>query len=96
MPFRKNNRQSIRLKGYNYAQAGLYFITICTHNREHLFGSVINGAAVLNNAGRITAKCWQNIPVHFPNAVLHDYIVMPNHFMVLLNYNHYHPQGVKM
>lgn len=79
MPFRKNNRQSIRLKGYNYAQAGLYFITICTHNREHLFGSVMNGAAVLNNAGRITAKCRQDIPVHFSNAVLHDYIVMPNH-----------------
>lgn len=75
----KHNRKSIRLKGYNYAQAGLYFITICTHNRAHLFGQIINGEMFLNAAGRVAVKCWQDIPAHFPNAALHEYVVMPNH-----------------
>lgn len=75
----KHHRKSIRLKGYNYAQAGLYFITICTHNREHLFGLIMNGKMVLNNAGRVAVKCWQDIPAHFPMATLHEYVVMPNH-----------------
>ena len=75
----KHNRKSIRLKGCNYAQAGLYFITICTHNRAHLFGQIINGEMVLNAAGSVAVKCWQDIPAHFPTAALHEYVVMPNH-----------------
>ena len=75
----KHNRQSIRLKGYNYAQAGLYFITICTYAREHLFGEVVNKKMVLNDAGEVAAKCWREIPVHFPIAILHEYVIMPDH-----------------
>lgn len=40
-----HQRRSIRLKGYDYAQAGAYFITICTHQRKHIFGEII-GAGV--------------------------------------------------
>jgi REP element-mobilizing transposase RayT len=72
-------RRSIRLKGYDYSQAGLYFITICVQNRECLFGEIVNGEMVLNDAGTIANKCWLDIPKHFPNAVLHEHIVMPNH-----------------
>ncbi len=75
----KHNRQSIRMKGYNYAQSGLYFITICTHNRDHLFGKIINKDMVLNEAGMVATKCWRDIPVHFPIAVLHEYVIMPDH-----------------
>lgn len=75
----KHNRQSIRLKGYNYGQSGLYFITICTHNRDHLFGKIINKEMVLNEAGKVATKCWREIPVHFPIAVLHEYVIMPDH-----------------
>jgi REP element-mobilizing transposase RayT len=39
-----HHRRSIRLKGYDYSQAGLYFVTICVQNRECLFGDVIVGA----------------------------------------------------
>jgi len=35
-----HHRRSIRLKGYDYSQAGLYFITICCHNRKHIFGQI--------------------------------------------------------
>ena len=74
-----HHRRSIRLKGYDYAQAGLYFITICCQNRAHLFGEIINGQMILNDAGKIANNCWMEIPNHFPNAVLHEHIVMPNH-----------------
>jgi REP element-mobilizing transposase RayT len=74
-----HHRRSIRLKGYDYSQAGAYFITICTHNRECLFGTIENGEMMLNDGGNIAEECWLEIPKHFPNVVLHEYIVMPNH-----------------
>ena len=74
-----HHRQSIRLKGYDYSRAGLYFITICCENRECRFGKIENDNMTLNDAGKIADECWLEIPKHFPNAVLHEYIVMPNH-----------------
>ncbi len=85
-----HHRRSIRLKGYDYSQAGLYFITICIHNRECLFGEIITievenfqplpqPEMKLNDAGKIANECWLEISKHFPNAVLHEHIVMPNH-----------------
>ena len=72
-------RKSIRLKGYDYSQAGLYFITICCKDRALLFGAVIDGEMVLNDAGKIANACWLDIPNHFPNSILHEYVIMPNH-----------------
>jgi len=74
-----HNRQSIRLKGYDYSQAGLYFVTICCQNREHLFGKIDNGIMVLNDAGGMIEKIWYEIPNDFMNIHLHEYITMPNH-----------------
>ena len=78
------NRKSIRLKGYDYSQAGLYFITICTQNREHLFGNVENGKMLLNDAGIIIKNEWLKIRQRFTNIQLHKYIIMPNHFHAIL------------
>lgn len=74
-----HHRKSIRLKGYDYSQAGLYFITICCQNRAFLFGEIENANMILNDAGEIANQFWSDIPNHFPNAVLHEFIVMPNH-----------------
>lgn len=74
-----HHRRSIRLKGYDYAQPGLYFVTICCQNRACLFGDIVNGEMVLNDAGKIANDCWIEIPNHFPNSELHEHIVMPNH-----------------
>ncbi len=81
MPYNPNihHRRSIRLKGYDYSQAGLYFITICVQNRVCLFGDIVNGEMILNDAGQNANACWLNIPEHFPNVVLYEHIVMPNH-----------------
>jgi REP element-mobilizing transposase RayT len=74
-----HHRKSIRLHGYDYSQAGLYFITICAQDRKCLFGKIENDEMILNDAGLIANECWLEIPKHFPNAVLHEHIIMPNH-----------------
>ena len=74
-----HHRHSIRLQGYDYSQAGLYFITICCENMVCRFGTIEKEVMLLNDAGKIADECWLNIPIHFPNAILHPHIVMPNH-----------------
>lgn len=74
-----HHRRSIRLKGYDYSQAGLYFITICLEGRQCLFGKIENGEMMLNDAGKVANQCWLEIPNHFPDSVLHEHIIMPNH-----------------
>jgi putative transposase len=74
-----HNRCSIRLNGYDYSQDGAYFITVCTHNREFLFGGIVDGKMAMNNAGRMAKKCWFDIPIHFPHVALDTFIIMPNH-----------------
>jgi putative transposase len=118
-----HKRRSIRLKGYDYSQTGLYFITLCVQNRENLFGQIkwlpdnldaenetdrnfamrdraptrenettldfeMRDRAptrdaptmVLNDAGKMVENEWLALPVKFPQIVLHEYVVMPNHF----------------
>ena len=69
----------MRLKHWNYADDGYYFITICTGNREHFFGEVINSKMKLSNIGKLSDRCWQEIPEHFPFTVLDEYMIMPNY-----------------
>ena len=75
----KHHRRSIRLRDYDYSQAGVYFITLCTQNRKCLFGEISDGQMVLNDAGRVADKCWCDIPVHFPRVELDEWVIMPNH-----------------
>jgi len=75
----KNHRRSIRLKGYDYTQAGAYFVTICTKDRACLFGDVADGVMRLNQMGHIVRQCWLAIPNHVPHVLLDEFVVMPNH-----------------
>lgn len=75
----KHHRRSLRLRGYDYAQAGAYFITVCAYERACLFGEVLRGKMVINNFGRILEACWREIPAHFPDVALDAFVVMPNH-----------------
>lgn len=75
----KFNRRSIRLKGYDYSQEGLYFITICCQDRLHRFGEVVNGEMILNTFGKIAEQEWLNTEKIRPNIQLDEYIIMPNH-----------------
>ena len=73
------HRRSIRLKGYDYAQAGAYYLTVCTHERAHLFGDVVNAEMVPSPMGAMVQRCWDAIPTHMPMVALDEFIVMPNH-----------------
>lgn len=81
------NRKSNRLKNYDYSQNGMYFITICTKNREHFFGEIKNGKIVLNESGRIAEKYWKEIPKRFPFVNPDDFIIMPNHIHGIIEIN---------
>ena len=79
-----HNRRSIRLKGYDYSQAGLYFITICTQNRLCLFGEIVDDGmgttiCVLNEYGGIAQKEWIQTSKMRPNIRLDVFVIMPNH-----------------
>ena len=78
-PKKKDHRRSIRLKGYDYAQPGAYFVTIVTQDRACLFGAVADEEMQLNNAGQIAKAAWDELPARFPSVRLDAFIVMPNH-----------------
>ena len=82
-----HNRHSIRLSGYDYAQPGAYFVTLCTqctHGRATLFGDIIDDAMHLTEYGEIAQAYWQAIPRHFPFSKLDAFVIMPNHIHGIL------------
>jgi len=78
------HRRSIRLKDYNYSSPGAYFITICTHNRECIFGEIGDAVMHMNDDGRIAESAWNDLPNHYDHVSLDAFIVMPNHVHVLI------------
>jgi len=101
----KKHRKSLRLRHYDYSQAGLYFITICTQNKVPLFGQIKNSSIVLNDAGLAINQCWLDITHHFPSVNLHQHVIMPNHLHGIIELvgaplvgartpDNGHPQGI--
>jgi putative transposase len=74
-----HHRHSVRLQGYDYSKTGAYFITICTKDRECLFGDIVNGKMLLNEAGKMIQMSWQDLLTRFDNMVIDESVVMPNH-----------------
>jgi len=70
---------SIRLPNWDYSDSGYYFITICTKNKNEYFGEIVNDKNYLSEIGKITEKCWIEIPAHFPCVKLDEFVMMPNH-----------------
>lgn len=67
------------MAGYDYSQPGWYFVTIRVKKGHSLFGDVIDGRMELSEIGKFARQCWLDIPNHYPNVVLDEFIVMPNH-----------------
>ncbi|MBW4488832.1 MAG: transposase [Trichocoleus desertorum ATA4-8-CV12] len=80
----KHHRRSTRLKAYDYTALGAYFITICTHQRECLFGEIINGSTQLNSTGSTIHACWLALPRYFQQLTLDRFVIMPNHLHGIL------------
>lgn len=75
-----HHRRSIRLKGYDYTRPGAYYVTICLQDKYSLLlGEVLNEMVFLSHFGEIVRKCWNQLPRHYPNVILDEFIVMPNH-----------------
>jgi REP element-mobilizing transposase RayT len=75
----KHHRRSIRLRGYDYASPGRYYLTICTYERQFLFGEIVREQMRPSEIGAIAEECWNEIPQHFPRSALDVSVVMPNH-----------------
>lgn len=75
-----HHRRSIRLKGYDYSRAGLYFITVCSQDRLCLFGRIGKGEMKINDAGNIVLYWWGEMQNKYRNIELHERVIMPNHF----------------
>jgi putative transposase len=76
---KKPKRKSTRLKGYDYSAPGYYFVTICTNDRQCLFGEIIDEGMKLNDAGQMVGKVWHDLPMNYPNISRDTFVVMPNH-----------------
>ncbi|MFZ5876651.1 MAG: transposase [Nitrospirota bacterium] len=83
----QHHRRSVRLSDYDYSSAGAYFITICTWNRECLFGEIVTGQMQLNEYGEIVRDCWTTIPEHVPDSKVDTFVVMPNHLHGVVSIN---------
>src|SRR4030042_3695180 len=92
----RHDRRSIRLPEYDYAQAGAYFITICTNNQECLFGEMTDGAVLLSEFGEIAVDEWVGAPNVRENVGLDAFVVMPNHLHGVVIITHENGKALPM
>ena len=78
-------RKNIRLIGYDYSKNGAYFITICAQDRLNIFGEIIDGRMVINNAGQMVINIYMELENEFENIKLDKFTLMPNHFHCIIN-----------
>jgi REP element-mobilizing transposase RayT len=83
-----HRRKPIRLKKYDYSEEGAYFVTVCTRHRACHFGEVKDGIVELSNVGNVAKRNWGEIPDHFHNCRLDQFIVMPNHLHGVITLEH--------
>ncbi|MHB0856582.1 MAG: transposase [Anaerolineae bacterium] len=80
----RHHRHSIRLQGYDYARAGVYYVTLVTQGHVALFGDVVNGALQGTVAAEALRETLEQLPRHYPHVVVAVYTIMPNHLHALL------------
>jgi REP element-mobilizing transposase RayT len=70
---------SARVQWWDYGSNAAYFITICTQNKIHYFGNIIDQKMEFSEIGKYAETCWYEIQNHFPFVKLGAFVVMPNH-----------------
>ena len=84
-------RKPTRLKDYNYSSAGVYFVTVCTKDKKPLLWNNVGASiarpqsANLSVYGKIVDDAIRQIPIHYPDVNVDNYVVMPNHIHLLLS-----------
>ncbi len=90
-PFYKKRWHNISLRypGRDYSLPGKYFVTICTGDKRKWFGTIVNGEIQLSDIGSIAFNLWHEIPQHFPNITLDEFVIMPDHIhgIIIINRN---------
>jgi putative transposase len=87
MEQQEGHRRSIRIQGADYREAGTYFVTICAAEHREIFGSMEHGRVVLSKLGDIVQGCLLEVPLHFANAGIKEFVVMPNHVHAIIGLN---------
>jgi len=84
--FKKKYRiESIRRWNWDYTGDGMYFITICTRIKFPHFGRITDETMHLSKIGRIADSQWKEVPSHYDNVTIDDFIVMPDHVHAIMN-----------
>jgi len=81
------DRKRIRLKDYGYTKPGYYFVTINRNKNINDLSSIKNGEVKLGETGKIVDKVWNDLPNHYLNCELDEYVIMPNHFHGIIKLN---------
>jgi REP element-mobilizing transposase RayT len=87
-------RKQIRLLGYDYSQPGRYFITVCALEKACIFGEVHDGYFDPSPAGNIVRECWYELPAHYADVHLDEFVIMPNHIHGIIIFSR--PVGAKL
>lgn len=84
-----------RLTTFDYTQPGAYFVTLCAFEKEHLFGTVLQGEMQASRLGELVEMCWKETPERFSHVELDDFVLMPNHFhgIIVLGNGPSKPEG---
>ena len=77
-------RKTLRMKGYDYSTPANYFVTMVLQNRHNLFGKVINGQMLINEAGKMVETELLQLSIKHPEVILEHYVVMPNHIHCII------------
>jgi putative transposase len=89
-----HKRKKNRLVNYDYSHNGAYFVTICAKDREVLFGKIVGAATCrpfcleLSETGQIIQTAIENIQNIYPDVLVDDCIIMPNHIHMILIIGH--------
>lgn len=81
---RPRRRNSLRLQGYDYSQAGSYFVTFCIEGRLCILGDIVDNRVVLSPLGQVVLESWYDLPRHYPHMMLGAMVIMPNHVHAII------------
>lgn len=79
-----HHRRSIRFKGYDYGSVGAYYVTLCTENNLHLFGEIIDGQMLCNDAGKMIHRWYVELEHKFSDLRCDAFVCMPNHVQFIV------------
>jgi putative transposase len=84
MPDPNFRHRTVRIQGFDYSQPGAYFITICTWQKDLIFGNIAKGTIHLSKVGEFAGKELEKLSLTFSEIHLDTFVVMPNHVHILI------------